>query len=426
MVVDTLRADRLGFYGYEQPTSPGLNGWARRGVVFERAVSAAPWTLPSVASMLTGRYPASHGAGRGQETRPNGKTRRVFLGLGEEIPTLAEVVASSGYATGAFVTNSFLREEFHLDRGFEEYDFARNRFLSERRADFVVDRALEWATAQESKPYFLLVHILDPHMPYDPAEEDRGLFTSGYAGQLEVPLNSRQMRRVKRGLLEFGPLDQQWVGSLYDEQLPFVDRQVSRLLTGLEELGVLDRGLVFLTSDHGEEFWDHGGFEHGHTMYQELLRVPLIVWGPGLEPRRLDEPVSGVDLLPTVLEALDLELPSGTDGVSLWPLLIGSRGPAERPLLAQNTLFGSQEEALLRWPHKLIWNRDRGQGRLFNLEEDALEKNDLAAQEPELFEQLRLELESLKPREVSAQVGVELSDDTRADLEALGYLEEDD
>jgi arylsulfatase A-like enzyme len=425
VVVDTLRADSLGLYGSSHPTSEGLDRWAERGAVFERAFAASNWTLPSVASLLTGRYPSGHGSGRAKETLPNGRTRRVFVALDGSVPRLATLLAQAGYDTAAFVTNTFLRPGFGVAEGFATYDQSRNRAIGERRADVMVDRALAWIDQHANgAPCFLLLHLLDPHQPYDPPPGAAGRFTADYRGTLTAPIgpSSGLVRQVKRREIDLDAADRAFVRGVYDEEVAFVAAHLSRLLDGLAERGVLERGVVVLTADHGEEFFDHGALEHGHTLYHELLRVPLVVWGSGVRAGRHREPVSLVDVLPTLLDAVGLAVPEGTDGASLWPLLTGRGGlRAERQLVAENSLYGDQRRAIIEWPWKLVVDVERPDTALFDLERDPAESENLAAARPEIVERLGAALERRVPRR-SGEAPVELDAETREELRALGYL----
>jgi len=424
VIVDTLRADGLGVYGYPRATSARLDAWAERGAVFERAFSTAPWTLPSVASILTGRYPAGHGSGRGKVAAPNGRSKRVFLGIDASAPRLAGVLSSHGYATAALVTNSFLRPGFGIAEGFESYDQTRNRFIGERRADVMVDRALEWIDGRpRESPWFLLLHLLDPHQPYDAPAPEKGRFTSDYHGALESPIGpeSDLVRRVKQRRIELDDADRAFVRGLYDEEVAFVTEQLARLLDGLDQRGVLERGLVVLTADHGEEFFDHGALEHGHTFYQELLRVPLVVWGPGVRAGHREAPVSLVDVAPTLLDATGVAAPEGFDGVSLWPVLTSGERMPKRQLIAENSLYGTQRRVIVEWPYKLIVDVEEPQAALYDLERDPGERHDLAAERPEVAKRLAAAL-AKRPAGATRGAPVELDAETERDLRALGYL----
>jgi arylsulfatase A-like enzyme len=425
VVIDTLRADALGVYGSQRPTSPALDAWAKRGAVFDRAFATAPWTLPSVGSLLTGRFPSSHGSGRAKLPLADGRSRRVFVALDASVPRLAGLLSQQGYATAAFVTNTFLRPGFGFADGFDTYDHMRNRYVSERRADVMVDRALEWIDQRRpEEPWLLLLHMLDPHQPYDPPPAEAGRFTSDYQGSLEAPIgpDSGLVRAVKRGSIELDAADRAFLRGVYDEEVAFVAAQTARLLDGLDQRRVLDRGLVMITADHGEEFLDHGALEHGHTLYQELLHVPFLVWGAEVRAARYRQPVSQVDVLPTILDALGLPALEGVDGASLWPLLTG-RGELEdeRELIAENSLYGDQRRAIVEWPFKLVIDLEQPEVALFDLEQDPAERVNLAPERPELAERLTAALGRRAPKALDS-APVELDDETRRELRALGYL----
>ena len=424
VIIDTLRADALGVYGNERPTSTALDAWAKRGAVFDHAFATAPWTLPSIASILTGRYPSGHGSGRAKVALASGRSRRAFVALDPAVPRLAAILSERGYETAAMVTNSFLRPGFGMAVGFDLYDQTRNRFIGERRADVMVDRALAWIDGRpQGSPWFLLLHVLDPHQPYDPPAGQRGRFTSGYQGELESPIGpeSQLVRRVKRREIDLDDADRAFVRGVYDEEVAFVAAQIARFLDGLAARGVVERGLVMVTADHGEEFFDHGALEHGHTMYQELLRVPLLMWGHGVRAGRHSEPVSLVDLMPTVLDAASIPLPEGVDGRSLWPLLSAGADLAKRPLIAENSLYGNQRRAIVEWPYKLIVDVEEPGASLYDLQRDPAEREDLAASRPEVAERLAAAL-ARRPSASGDGQPVELDAETKKELRALGYL----
>lgn len=410
VVVDTLRADHLGAYGAERPTSPAFDAWAAEGLLFERAWATSPWTLPSVASILTGLEPARHGAGRPR--RDAGK--RNFTGLADGVETLAERLAAAGRATGAVVNNPFLHEKFGVARGFESWDYEAAGRTRSRRADESVDAALAWLDRVGDRPWLLLVHLFDPHLAYDAPAPYLGRFTGG-----EPPAERRRKPSWIRDRLRRGGFDLAPLTAAYDEEILFVDSQLERLRRGLEERDLAGRTLVVLTSDHGEELGDHGGFEHGHSVYDELLRVPLVLVGPGIEPGRIRAPVGLVDLAPTVLAALGLEAPPELPGVSL----LGAP-PAARTLVAERTLYGEEEKAAMRWPWKLQWSPRSGAALLFDLEADPGERVDLAAQEPEVTQRMRALLEALERAGERTRGGAPALDaETERELRSLGYVD---
>ena len=235
----------------------------------------------------------------------------------------------------------------------------------------------------------------------------------------------RGRKNVVARLPELTDADKASLGARYDEEIAFVDRELGRLFSYLEEQGLWDHTLVILTSDHGEELFDHGGFEHGHSMFQEVLRVPLVFWGPGIPIGRVDEPVSLVDLAPTIYEAVGVKVDDPLSGVSLWEtMLAGER--LERPeILAQNTLWGREHKAIISWPYKLIFDPKSGRLQLYDLAMDSLEQQDLAEDKSVVAKELeRLLLERLAGLEASpVDPAVVLSEEVEEELRALGYLD---
>jgi arylsulfatase len=416
LVIDTLRADHLSLYGYARATSPALDRFAAQAAVFERAFAPSSWTLPSIGSLLTGRLPSAHGAG----IRLGAPAH--FARLGDGVPTLAETLGARGYATAAFVANPYLVEAFGLARGFGVYENAPVTNKRIRRAPRIFASAEKWLREHGDRPFFLLVHVFDPHMDYDPPGDVRGAFTGGIESGLSLPLRDfREMRAG--GSLSAG--DREFVRAAYDEEILGVDAALGAFLQSLADAGLLDSALVVLTSDHGEELFEHGGFEHGHSLHQELLHVPLLVWGPGVAASRVTAPVSLVDVLPTIAEATGMPVPPDGAGVSLWPLLRERGGElAPRALWAESTLYGPPQAAIVRWPHKLVIGD--GSARLFDLERDPAEQRDLASAQPERAAALEAELRARLERARQAQAPREparLDDGTRERLRALGYLD---
>ena len=429
IVVDTLRADHLGIYGYERATSPNIDALARDGVVFELAQATSSWTLPSMASLLTGWLPSRHGCGverasDGTIVRRDG--RRAFNSLANEVPTLAERLARHGYSTAAFVSNNFLRPTFGLERGFDHYDA-----LYPRNAPPVVEALTTWfdERSADPRPFFVLAHFMDPHLPYAAGGEFRGRFTEGIASEIQLPI--KRLGPLRRMAAEgVSDVDRAFVTAAYDEEIAFVDAEIGRLLQHLEASGALENTLVLLTSDHGEELFEHGGFEHGHSMYQELLHVPLIISGAGLKPARIRTPVSLVDVAATLVEATGAAAWEMT-GRSLLSCLETAAEPAERALYSEGNLYGVDRQALLAWPKKL--NAVSDAGWLFDLERDPHEMHPLNGSGVEerddeaarLGAVLKTVLEAEREQAVEGEMA-DLDEEMGRQLEELGYAGGDD
>ncbi|MDI7269374.1 MAG: sulfatase, partial [Myxococcota bacterium] len=329
VVVDALRADHLGAYGYERNTSPSLDAAAARGVVFERAMSTAPWTLPAMTSLLTGLYPSRHGAVyEGGSMPPNGHA------------TLAEAMRRAGYSTAAHVTNPFLGRANLFDRGFDEF---HETFLQD--AGRVNRRLIERIRERRGEPFFLFVHYVDPHAPYAAPDPFYDHFDPDYSGRVRRntwPTPPR--RRWADALFDAGTLGLRIVFSdrlgenalrlgrvvvagtalrrrlvnLYDAEIAYWDDSFGAVLDALHETGLADETVVIVTADHGEALGDNGRLSHGADLHDSVLRVPLILFGPGLgPPRRVERQASLVDVMPIVIEIAGLALPGDLDGLPL-------------------------------------------------------------------------------------------------------------
>jgi arylsulfatase A-like enzyme len=419
VVVDTWRADHLGFHGYPRATTAELAPWLERAAVFEQVFATAGWTLPSFGSLFTGHIPSRHAAGLLLEAGEKPK----FAFLDASVRPLGEHFSRAGFATAGVANNPFLHPGFGLSRGFETWDYVFGNYLNTPRASQIVHWGFRWLDARDDRPFVLLLHLFDPHLSYDPPPAVEGSFTKGYEGRFELPFSG--FGDANADWTPPAEADRRFVADAYDEELLFVDRELARLFAGLEERGLLEDTLVVLTSDHGEELFDHGGFEHGHTLFQELLHVPLLFWGPGVEPGLIQSPVSLVDVLPTLLEALGLPPEPGIAGRSLWPLLTQRSPLPETSFFAEGTLHGIDRKALVRWPWKVVANEGEPL-QLYDLSQDPGERRDLAGTQPERAAALLRELAEGTERAASgrsSELPARIDAEIREQLEALGYLD---
>jgi arylsulfatase A-like enzyme len=418
--LDTLRADHLGCYGYPRPTSPFLDRLASQGVLFEQAWATSPWTLPSHASLFTGLYPSQHGVMTEERALP------------ADLPTLAESLRERGFATAGFVSGIFLGARFGLGRGFDRYVSIPTRPESGGTATSLSSTArvsaggLEWLASQSTRPFFLFLHYFDVHSDYRPEPRFAALFEKPYRGVVDG--STRQLMAYLRGQIAFGEEDRQRLVDLYDAEVRQLDQGLEELFARLDERGALEDTVVVLTADHGEELLDHGGVFHGRTQYQEMLHVPMILMGPGIpRGRRSQQPVSLVDLAPTLLGLFGVEAPPSLPGRDLSPLWKqGEAGWPERDLFAEaNDTNGRRSplRAVRQGAWKLVQHAS-GERELFELGEDPLERTNRADVEPaqaaKLATQLTTELGSVR----EAPELPKLTPDTRRQLEALGYVQE--
>ena len=321
IIIDTLRADHLHCYGYPRETSPVIDELAAEGARFTNAFTAWPETSPSVASMLTGLYPQRTGVVRATPNR-----------LPERLITLPEVLQAAGYQTIAAVENPVLSSELNYNQGFELYLGSWDR----KRWQDADKLATNWLRTQRDpgRPFFLYVHLIDPHAPYEPRSYDRVFVGDDhYDATRTVEVKDREFDAVG-GFPGFSRLGDRrelaFYVAQYDAEIRSVDARTGNLLEVLDQLGLRAGTLVIFSSDHGEGFGEHNYYWHGLFPYDETSRVPLIVSGRGVKPRAMADLVSLVDLTPTILDFLGLPRMDELDGVSLKPLLLGERARLDR------------------------------------------------------------------------------------------------
>ncbi len=421
VLLDTFRADRVGRIHLGTSMTPRLDALAAESVVFERAFSHAPWTLPSVASIFTSRAPGDHGAG--------GRLGS-FTMLGPEAVTLAETLAAAGIRTHAITNVLFMGPRFGTMQGFESVDFVApkdNRL--QRIAEVTTASAIDWidrhsmSPSTADRPFFLVVHYFDAHLTYDPPAPWRARFAAPEDAAPGAHVFGRvsEMVAFRRGerVLDDATIDR--LAKLYDGEVAYLDEHVGALVDGLAERGRLDDTLLVVTSDHGEELGDHGGFEHGHTLYDELLHVPLMVRPPGgaRPPHRVDGIVRLVDLAPTILDVSGVAVPTAFVGESLAPQLAGEAVP-DRPVVSTGNMWGEAGRALHWDGFKLIEHPGGGAPQLFDLSADPGEQRDLGGAQPDRVASMRARLSGLDGSAGGA-ASPELSDAEREQLRALGY-----
>jgi arylsulfatase A-like enzyme len=398
IVIDTLRPDHLPFYGYAKDTAPFLSRLASQGVVFEQTRSTSSWTAPGTASIVTSLYPVQHGVHKGlmalkmlQRVDPHVTVNRIP----DAAATAAEVLKEAGYSTWGLSDNVNVGFEEGFNQGFDEF-----RTSNDLGAATVNNRLRQWAEEmQAARPYFLYLHYMDPHRPYlkhapwyEPAE-----------GELLDSI------------------------SAYDSEINYVDAKVEEVF----ELLGLDQGtLVIVTSDHGEEFQEHGGWDHGRTLYDEVLEVPLLVYSSAeaLTARRVEEPVSVLDILPTLRDYVGLPGSPVEQGVSLLPACRGGELPEQREFygdLRSPPWFGSLTvKSVVRGHDKYILTLPDGE-EFYDLATDPGEQVSVIDERRAVAEELRSGLEAFEEacyRYAETSVSLELDTETLEKLKSLGYV----
>ncbi len=433
--IDSLRHDHLSCYGYPRPTSPTIDRLAAEGVLFRQALSTTSWTLPAHAALFTGLYDSAHGL------VDNG------LKLSEEHVTLAEVFRENGWRTAGFFGGPYLHPVFGLGQGFESYQSCMTsvpdslgedelraesrRFKSVSHADVTGPRTIaeveRWLEEADERPFFLFVHLWDVHYDYIPPAEYVAQFDPGYEGTLTgVDVMSNP---------SIGPTlparDLQHLMALYDGEIRFTDENLGRILDALRGRGLLENTIVVVTADHGEEFMDHGGKGHRRTLYDEVLRIPLVLhWdghfgGQAGTPRVVDDQVRLIDLMPTLLTLAGIAERPAMMGRDLTPLLLGEElEPA--PSLCELLVDGQPARALRSKTFKTVSLDSLRPKAGFDLLADHQEQEPLPPGEPRVaqgFEVLRRELDRARAfGSGRAAEAVTADPEVLKRLRALGYL----
>lgn len=377
ITLDTTRADRLSPYGLMDVSMPALERLAAEGVLFDQAWSVAPLTLPAHVSLFTGVIPPAHGVRYNNDR------------LATRHPTLAEMLKPHGLQTAAFLGSAVLNADRGLSRGFDTYREVGSEPTRQRRSDTVVDDAIGWFQQGRRSKFFVWVHIYDPHRPYDPPDQYRRRYFDPYIGEIA-----------------------------------FADAQIGRLLDTLEGQNLLENAVVVVAGDHGESLGEHGERDHGIFVYESVLRVPLIIRGPGVVPGRTGTLVRLVDVMPTLLDLSGIDLPP-MQGVSLVPLLKGAAGTLDLEAFAESQYprqFGWSPLRTLRDGRFKVIEAPRPE--LYDLARDPFEQRNLYDTRRPLADVMIQRLRAIAPAESPAQKENDRPSAAamREDLAALGYV----
>jgi len=439
--IDSLRADHVGAYGYQRDTTPTLDRLAASGARFETAVSSTSWTLPAHVALFTALPDTAHGV------------QRPVQALSPDIPTLAQAMRAGGYHTVGFYSGPFLHPVFGFGRGFDSYidctSYGAGKRLRSRKSTSAGVRAVSRfhrashrdvtnpcifrkVTTQldrlGNRPFFFFVHMWDVHYDYIPPPPYDRLFDADYQGSM----NGRNFHENKKFRPGMQARDFQHIVALYDGEIRYTDDTVASLLRELERLHRLDDTLVVVVSDHGDEFLDHGGKGHRTTLFDELVRIPLIFSFPGRIPaQQIPEAVSIIDVAPTILELTGLPPMSDVVGRSLIGLINRAAAPWKpRAVISELQAPPRPELQAIRGPHeKLILSPSRDRVRYFDLETDPKEQHPIRDRDDPRVQRLSRELahrlgEYRAMRAMRGHTDKAVIDPaTEAELRSLGYLE---
>jgi arylsulfatase A-like enzyme len=449
VVLDTLRMHNMSLYGYSRRTTPNLERWAEKGMIFDDVTAPSSWTLPSHASLFTGLYPRSHGA-HGYRSEAKKNSTWALSGSHE---TLAEIARDAGWVTAGIVANHFyLSPMFGVDQGFDTWwvdpprrgsEFQPSSWLVERRhpaellkltwpyyrAEQITDFAIDWLRGQKGDdPFLLFLNYIDVHRPNS---RPPGPEIPWGEGEVEIPRFAPQLTKVLEGQ-DLPPEITLSLVNSYDRELLRLDQELGRLLDWIEGSGRAEDLVVVLTSDHGEFFGEHHLIDHAVHLYNEVVRVPLVIRGPGVPAGRSVRPSSLVDVFPTLVDLLGLSGVDARQGVSLLrpydgPVAAEWHAAANGWLLEDR--FGGRFDRdwwTLQLDGWRLFEDDRGSMMLFDLAHDPRELDDLAASKPEIAAALQLELVRWKERHPAVQGaplgGGEPTEDHLEQIRALGYI----
>jgi arylsulfatase A-like enzyme len=399
IIVDALRADRLSCYGYKSHMTRHIDSLASAGVMFTRAQSAGSWTLPGVGSIMTSSYPTQLGfierpAEPDMSFKRRERRKQVNYILPSFKPTIAEILGDAGFSTAAFINQPLFNPRSGFQNGFIDYyypvetgiierfesksTFHRQKWSSQKDA-FFNDRALvqefeKWLKHHSKEKLFIWLHLFTPHRPYLPLK--------GFRPEISAKTSPRERQ-----------------SALYDGEILMSDKLIGKVLATIKQYVGLKRSLIVFAADHGEEFWEHGSYDHGHSLHRELIHVPLIIVSP-LFPAgsTVNRYVRTLDILPTILDHTGIQAPESNQfaGTSLNPVVF--KEGADLPVYSEGKLYGNTERSLIEDGYKLIYDEHLGQWKLYDIRTDEGETIDLSDKLPKQTEMMHRKIARLHIR----------------------------
>lgn len=404
IVIDSLRADSVSSYNPQSDLTPNILEFAGHSLLYENVYAASSWTLPSMASMMTGMPPAVHQANRYHQR------------MTRQLPTLADYMKDNGYYTAAIGINPNLTKMTGVDPGFIYYDFYPKlstgrsfgskirkhlfKYIPDEKLidvsidgiqlDFnsfidtaaMTDLSIRFVQSNRDKPVFLWMHYFDPHVPYAPPPEWVKPKDGNMKPDPEIGYNFDRPDDIMSGGMYPTPDQRRWIRELYDGEVRYVDHHLGRFFKALKQMGIYDQSLIVVTSDHGEEFWEHGSYYHGHTLYNELLRVPLMIKPTGKNnPERISRSAGLRHLMPTLLDYCGIRLEK--QKVYYPSLRVNAQNSPERPLIGSAVRYNQNRQAVYLNGYKFINSPQSGEQELYDLEDDPGETRSLHEEYPE-------------------------------------------
>ncbi len=407
--IDTLRPDHLGCYGYTKNTSPNIDSFCKDSVLFKTAISQAPSTAPSHASILTSLIPSSHGAFFSHKTP-----------ISPKVPTAAEILKKDGYDTVSFNGGGQIAANFGFSRGFDLYSsFDERDYVNEYFIDRV-RQSTDWLKNNNQNKFFLFLHSYEVHHPYSPKEEFLDETARSYKGKLPKNVRGTLLRDINRKKIIISAEDRKYIESLYDAEIRSVDKGFAQFIGYLKTTNLYNKSLIILTSDHGEEFNEHGDIGwHSHTLFDELLKVPLIIKFPdsAYAGTVIDTQVRSIDILPTILETLELKAEPHFQGATLSTLLQGAKDFDHYAVSQKDSKSIPPSSALRTKEWKLI------RLKLYDLINDPKEQTNVASENPEIGASYKDKLETMANSELLKNPDqMEIDQSTQEQLRTLGYV----
>ena len=436
IIVDTLRPDFLSCYGSQKVQTPHIDQLANDGVLFENTFSVSSWTVPAVSSIMTGLPPEVHGM------------KTTSSRLPDRLPTLAEYMYEEGYYTSAIGRNSYLTPQFNISQGFLEYLFFPSpqnrhvrginffqwlfpeRFRTDVSTENITALATDWLSSHHKEDFFLWLHYFDPHMPYAPPEST--LPREGIAPSIGKDFS--EFQDVRGGYLVPTLQERESIKELYAAEVRHIDNNIGKLMTTLKALNIYEDSLIIFSSDHGEEFWEHNSIEHGHTLYNEVLRVPLIIKPPsgfGFSSWRVEQSVSLRSILPTILDLCKISAPVEQYAPSLSPFSKFINGSyVSPPIMSSSLLYYEDRESVIFGGMKYIRSLLTNYEELYDLTKDPDEHTSLVSEFPDrvlraqnLIHRHKNIAQKLKEHYALIEAEtIDIDDETVQQLKSLGYV----
>ena len=414
--IDTLRADHLGFAEYKN-TAPNIEKLAAQSAVFTNAFSTSSWTLPSFHSILTSLYPSSHGVKYDTHRISNSTT------------TFAEIMKRNGYRTAGFICGPYLKSIFGFNQGFDLYDEHLSSIKQpdshkDITSEKLTNSAIFWLKKHGNKKFFLFLHYWDPHYDYIPPKPFDRIFDPEYTGSIDGT-NIQKSSKINP---DMDKRDLDHILALYDGEIMWTDSHIGRLLDYLKVSGLFKNTIIVVTSDHGEEFLDHGDKSHRKTLYNEVIHVPLMFKIPGIDnPAKDKSLVSTVDIMPTVLNALNIKYGIDTDGISLIPIITKKHNQITRTIYSElyHKVMSINLVCIIKDGWKLIYDYYTKESKLYNIDIDMQEKNNLININTQQAQDLKDELFDWLNQKKTQQKNVPeviFDDETMNHLKSLGYV----